>query len=135
MPWSTVGSQDTKSSSKILDKVVPCCPVLCLLNNISQFPTHEKCVWLSGLTAAKEMLVVRWKPPLALSLDYWWHLVLDILTLELSVAQSHGAKEKTLKSWSEAITVVRTMASGSPGGSLRKEGGGRFFYFSFVQHC
>ena len=36
--------QVTKSLSKILNKEVPCCPVLCLLNDNSQFPmsTHEK---------------------------------------------------------------------------------------------
>ena len=50
--------QVTKSLSKILNKEVPCCPVLCLLNDNSQFPmsTHEKRVWISGLTAAKKML-------------------------------------------------------------------------------
>ena len=56
------------------------------------------------------MLVVRWKPPHALSLDHWWNLLIDILQLELSVARSHGAKDKTLKSWSEAITVVKKLA-------------------------
>ena len=34
----------TKSLSKTLNKEVPCCPVLCVLNDNSQFPmsTHEK---------------------------------------------------------------------------------------------
>ena len=108
MPWSTVWSQVTKYLSKILNKVVPCCPVLCLSNDNSQFPMsiHDKRIWISG-HAAKEMLVVRWKPPHTLSLDHWWHLLLDILTLELLVAQSHGATDKTLKSWSEAIAETK----------------------------
>ena len=102
--------QVTKSLSKILNKEVPCCPVLCLLNDNSRLllSIHEKRIWLSGLTAAKKILVVRWKPPHTLSLDHWWHLLIDILILELSVARSHGAKEKTLKSWSEAITAVKS---------------------------
>ena len=108
MPWSTVWSQVTKYLSKILNKVVPCCPVLCLSNDNSQFPMsiHDKRIWISD-HAAKEMLVVRWKPPHTLSLDHWWHLLLDILTLELLVAQSHGATDKTLKSWSEAIAETK----------------------------
>lgn len=103
-------SQVTKSLSKIPNKVVPCCPVLCLWNDNSQFPMsiHDK-RWLSSLTAAKKMLVVH--TPHTLLLHYWWHLLLDLLTLELSVARSHGAKDKTLKSWSEAVTVVKSVAS------------------------
>ena len=41
-------SQVTKSLSKILNKVIPCCPVLCLLNDYFQFPMsiHDKRIWL-----------------------------------------------------------------------------------------
>ncbi len=105
-------SQVTKSLAKILNKEVPCCPVLCLLNDNSKFPlsVHEKRIWLSGLTAAKKVLVVRWKPPHNLSLDQWWHLLIDILQLELSAVRCHRAQEKTLKSWTEAITAMKNLA-------------------------
>ena len=105
-------SQVMKSLSKIPNKVDPSfLPILCLLNINSRFPMsiHDKWMWLSGLTAAKKMLVLH--TPHTLLLDYWWHLLLDLLTLELSAARSHGAKDKTLKSWSEAVTVVKTVAS------------------------
>ena len=47
--------------SKILGKIIPCSPRVLLLNDVSAFQLsiREKCVFLSGITAAKKLLALR----------------------------------------------------------------------------
>ncbi len=63
----------SRSISNVTGKAVPCCPRVLLINDDSQlnFSHKEKVVYLAGLTAAKKMLALRWKPPHDLSICHW----------------------------------------------------------------
>lgn len=60
-------------------------PVL-ILNDLSSLCISklEKCVVLSGLTAAKKMIAVRWKPPHSISKKQWLMTLFDIIHMEIS---------------------------------------------------
>ena len=74
-------------------------PVL-LLNDLSAFlPECQKCVILAGLTAAKKMIVVRWKPPHTLTIRQWVLTFLDVTYMELSTARINEAKEANVNMW------------------------------------
>ena len=94
--------------SKILGKTIPCSPRVLLLNDVSAFQLsiREKCVFLSGITAAKKLLALRWKPPHDLSEKHWFNLWMEILQMELSVARVHGAGAKVLDHWSQTINKL-----------------------------
>ena len=62
---------------------------------------------LAGLTAAKKMLAIRWKPPNDLSKRRWLLTFLEVVYMELSTARINGAKDIVLKSWSEAIETLK----------------------------
>lgn len=84
-------------------------PVLLLLNDNSQFPLNKKdCTfWLAASTAAKKLLVQRWKPPHDLSIKHWLHSLLEILYLELSSARTTHAKLVILSMWKKCICSAR----------------------------
>ncbi len=84
-------------------------PVLFLLNDNSQFPLNKKdCkFWLAASTAAKKLLVQRWKPPHDLSIKHWLHSLLEILYLERSSARTTHAKPVILSMWKKCICSVR----------------------------
>ena len=103
--------------SKILGRTIPCTPQVLLLNDVSglQFSIGEKCVFLSGITAAKKLLALRWKPPHDLSEKHWVNMWMEILQMELSVARVHGAGARVLGRWSRTIDKLKeTGLSGPP---------------------
>jgi len=94
--------------TKILDYVIPCAPAVLLLNDFSTLDLSQaqRRTLLTGLTAAKTMLAMRWSPPHTLTKPQWLASYLDIVNMELSIARIHGAKERTILSWSTALTLV-----------------------------
>ncbi len=72
---------------------VPCSLIILLLNDDSQLLLYfsQRRYLFLGLTAAKKMLIQRWKPPHSLHITQWIALLYDIITSELSIACSNGA--------------------------------------------
>lgn len=69
----------------------------------------KKWVWLSGLNAAKIMLVTIWKTPHKLSITQWQQNFLDILSLEFSIAHVNSAKKTTLDTFNRAVEKVKSL--------------------------
>ena len=67
--------------SNIIGKIIPCSPSVLLLDYVSllNLSATEECVYLAGLTAAKKMLALHWKPPHGLLIGHWSNLFMDIL--------------------------------------------------------
>lgn len=64
-----------------------------LLNDDSgkNFNHMQRMLWLSACTVAKKMLAVRWQPPHSLSIQQWTCSLVEMLSIELSVARMNGA--------------------------------------------
>lgn len=105
--WTSVA---TTLSNLLSVKVPVDIPVL-LLNDLSELNIDrlKKRIVLAGLTAAKKMIVLRWKPPQVLSTRQWILSFLDVVYLELSTARVHGATEKTLNGWRLAADSLKEM--------------------------
>ena len=103
--WRTV----TEVLSSIVSVRVPVSMPVLLLNDFTCLPMskHLKCMVLAGLTAAKKMLAIRWKPPHDLSKRQWLLSFLDVIYMELSTSRINGAKDNVLKAWSTAAETLR----------------------------
>lgn len=105
--WKAVSS----TLSILLDIDIPYLPKVLLLNDTSSlniFPAQTH-ILLAGLTAAKKMLALRWKPPYTLSRTQWLQTFLSITHMELSVAKMHGASQKTIQNWTTATMAVKNL--------------------------
>ena len=105
--WKLVSS----TLSELLEVDIPCSPEILLLNdtsllNLSSTRTHTL---LAGLTAAKKMLALRWKPPHTLTRAQWLQTFLSILYMEMSVARMHGASQKTIQTWASVAAMVKDL--------------------------
>ncbi len=72
---------------------------------------QQRNLLLAALTAAKKMLVSRWVPPQLMTRRVRGLSLLDIVSMELSTARIHGAKTKTLKTWSATFDIVKSFVS------------------------
>ena len=97
--------------SIIIEVPIPFSPCLLLLNDTSslKLTINNRRLLLAGLTAAKRMIVCRWKPPHALSVRKWLSSYRDIAQLELSTARLHHAKSFNIDCWSELLGKINTM--------------------------
>lgn len=77
-----------------------------LLNDDSLLSLTEKTrkIWLAGLTAAKKIVVQRWKHPHVISNIHWTRCFLDIAYLELSSARINKARARTILMWKNLIS-------------------------------
>ena len=66
----------------------------------------QRFLWLCSCTVAKKMLAVRWRP---LSMHQWMYSLIEMLSLELSVAKMNEAGQRMLKARKEALDVARGM--------------------------
>ena len=64
-------------------------------------------IFFLGLIAAKKMLVMRWKPPHALSVSHWKRQFRNILVLEASIARINNAKKETIKALESAADLLK----------------------------
>ena len=96
--------------SEVMGTHVPLLPNVLMLNDDSAigFTIPKRRLFLLGLTAAKKLLVQRWKPPHKLEPRQWILTLMDIITLELSIARSNGAKENILDTLSTALEKLKT---------------------------
>ena len=97
--------------SNLISMTIPISIPVLLLNDFSSLSMSKelKCIVLAGLTAAKRMLAVRWKPPHSLSRRQWLLAFLDVIYLEISTARVNGAKELVLKSWLSVAESLKTL--------------------------
>lgn len=95
----------------ILSTAIRPSPSVLLLNDVSQLHLRaaQKHVFFSGLTAAKKLLALRWKPPHTLSFRQWALTFLDIVYLELSTARLHGEREDNGNKWSNIAEKIKEM--------------------------
>ena len=66
----------------------------------------KKRIFLAGITAAKKIIAVRWKPPHKLSIAHWYFTFLDIIYLEISAARMHNAKQDNILPWYKAVDTL-----------------------------
>ena len=99
----------TTTLKDILELEISCGLRLLLLSNDSSYTLSltQKKLFFCGLTAAKKMLALRWKPPHSLAWTHWMHSFLDIANMELSVARLHGASKRTISAWLHAISKIK----------------------------
>lgn len=97
--------------SILLNTNIPFSPVVLLLNDMSQLKLRkaQEKVFLAGLTAAKKMIAVRWKPPHSLSYRQWVLSFIDVAYLELSTARVHNAKEETIIVWNQTVVDLQSL--------------------------
>lgn len=107
--WDEVASK----LSNLLSVIVPRSPTVLLLNDLStiHITKHRKRLLLAGLTAAKRMIALRWKPPHLISVRLWILSFLDIIYLEQSVARIHGACEANVALWTRAANGLTNLLS------------------------
>ena len=106
----TFWEQIVKYLSKVLQKQIPCCPKLLLLNDDISLNLNivQRRFWLAGSTAAKKMLALRWQAPHSLPFNHWKQLLCDVVIMELSTARLNGANCQTIDSWNHILYQVRT---------------------------
>ena len=94
--------------SEIIGVHIPCLPNIVLLNDDSSLDlqNHQKRVLFAGLTAAKKIIVIRWKPPHTLFIKQWISSFHDLLISELSIASANKAKGETLEAIKRAADLV-----------------------------
>ena len=98
--------------SDLLEADIPCSNKILLLNDTSSLNLSSTriCILLAGLTAAKRMLALGWKPLHTLTRNQWLRSFLSILYMELSVARMHEASQ-TIQSWTSAVAIVKDLLS------------------------
>jgi len=105
---------------KVVDKVsdligrkLPLDPALLLLNDDSRFNISEveRKLRLAGMTAAKKIIFLRWRPPHQLSMKHWLQALLEAIYLEWSSARINNSKPRTLEMWKKAAEDVQTLLS------------------------
>ena len=98
--------------SKVLQKQIPCCPKLLLLNDDSSLilSTVQRRFWLAGSTAAKKMLALRWQAPHTLPFNQWKQLIGDVVLMELSTARLNGVSSQTIDNWNHILHILSTPA-------------------------
>ena len=103
--WSRV----THILSDLFEVEVPCSPQILLLNDDStlSIPVNQKRVFFAGITAAKKILVSRWKPPHSLSIRKWKISFLNVLSLEISIARTNGAKMQSIDALLNAAEKIK----------------------------
>ena len=106
----TFWKQITTKISNIVEVQIPCLPNVVLLNDdcALELNRHKRLIVFSGLTAAKKMLVMRWKPPHSLNIRQWLCSFMEILSLELSIARTRNISNEFIEQLIEAIGKIRS---------------------------
>ena len=93
--------------SDILSVTIPVTVSVLLLNDFARLNiTKLKIrIALAGLTAAKKMVAVRWKPPHSLVVRHWALTFLDVIYL--STARINKTTETNLNNWHSAANSLK----------------------------
>ena len=104
--WKQVAS----AISLLTAKNIPVNPQTLILDNLSSINASlgQRRVILAGLTAAKKLIAVRWKPPHTLDISHWYTTLLDIIYLEISTARIHNAKQKNISFWYAVAEEIKS---------------------------
>merc|ERR1712235_47438 len=108
-PVATFWHQITDTLSSIMGLNIQLIPSIFIINDLSSIGFTnliQKRIFLAGLTAAKKMIAVRWKPPHCLGTSHWCLTFLDIIYLEISTARMHGAKQENILPWHKAVDIL-----------------------------
>lgn len=70
---------------------------------------HQKCIVLSGITAAEKIIAARWKPPHTLTVRQWALTFLDVVYMESATARINGAKEVNVNMWLSAADTLKDL--------------------------
>ena len=105
--WKNISS----TLSDIIGRAIPHSEHLLLLNDTSslQLNITDRRLLLAGLTAAKKIVVCRWKSPHTLSVREWISSYRDIIQLELSTARLHCAKTCNIICWSKILEKIKIL--------------------------
>ncbi len=116
MTWESLGvlhfwEKAIKTLTDLMGVQLPMDPVIHLTNHDSKLHLSEKSckIWLAGLTAAKRIIVQRWKPPDDISITHWLRSFLDITYLDLSSARINDARAGTVPIWTNLITDLKVL--------------------------
>ena len=82
---NTFWSRVSQILSEVMGTRIPLLPNVLMLNDDSaiRFTIPQRRLFLLGLTAAKKLLVLRWKPPHKLETKQWILVLMDMISLEL----------------------------------------------------
>ncbi len=97
--------------SCLIQTNIPCLPHILLLNDDTSLHLnfYRKRVLFAGLTAAKKMLIKRWKPPHVLNLSLWKVSLHEVLLLEISSARAQMAKTEAIQNLEAAADKVKAL--------------------------
>lgn len=95
--------------SNILKVHIPFLPHIVLLNDDTtlKLTRYQKILLFNGLTVAKKILAIRWKPPHSLNIQQWYCSFLDALSLEVSIARARNMSSEVINPLSEMIVQIR----------------------------
>ena len=97
--------------SNVLEVTVPCSPIVLLLNDTTslKLACWKRRILLTGITAAKKMLALRWKPPHTVTKPHWINTYIDIINMELSVARIHSDGADTILAWQTMADKIQEL--------------------------
>lgn len=105
--WSEVAPKLTDLVSVTIPVTIP---VLLLIDlSVINVTKLKKRIVLAGLTAAKKLVSMRWKPPHSLSIRQWVFTFLYVIYLEMSTARINGASEATINIWRETADLLKEL--------------------------
>ncbi len=86
--------------SDVFTVKVPCPPMALLLNDASssKLTTLNRRILLRGITVAKNLLAMCWKPPHRVTKAHWMNTYADLVSTEASLAKMRRAKAETISS-------------------------------------
>ena len=105
--WIKVASKLSDLTSVTVPATIP----VLLLTDLSGLGLSRavRRVVLAGITAAKKLVALRWKPPHSLVIRHWMLSFLDVVYLEMSTARINGAKESTLNDWRAVANSLKDL--------------------------
>ena len=104
--WKVTGILST-----LMDKTIPCSQPLLLLNDTStiKLSINDRRILLAGLTAAKKLIVCRWKPPHLLSVKEWLRSYREIAQLELSTSRLRHVNSENILYWTNLLEKINCL--------------------------
>ena len=104
--WKVTGILST-----LMDKTIPCSQPLLLLNDTStiKLSINDRRILLAGLTAAKKLIVCRWKPPHLLSVKEWLRSYREIAQLELSTSRLRHVNSENILYWTNLLGKINCL--------------------------
>ena len=96
--------------SEILGLVIPLCPIVALLNDLSSLsaPNHRKSFIFISLTSAKKLILLKWKDRTKISIKHWLNLLMDHCNLERLTANFKNNTKSFKETWSQFLQYIES---------------------------